>query len=1033
MVAKKFLTSLILFSSSTLLFSTLPNVSTDTDLNMAIINANTGAAGTSPINFLNSITLTPSIAPLLRPVNTNTPLGNFTPVANSITILGNNFTLNGSNTFRGFFVQGGTVTISNLTFSNFIAQGGLGGPAGLDAGAGGGGPGLGGALFISNGSSVILNNPAFMTCNATGGSGGTHSQTNQGGGGGGGMTGGGTQISPAEGGNGGGGFAFSGGAAVGGGGGGGGGTGSVGANGSTGIGGNGGTNFGGGAGGIGGTGSAAGATGSSGTGGGGGGSPLGGDAGSGGAGGTGGGGGGGGAGPGGGHNLGGNGGNGGFGAGGGGGGEGAGASGGAGGQGGGIAPPFFGGGGGGGGFCLSAIEGGGGSGGNGGGGGFGGGGGGGGGLDVGPGSPGTQGTGGFGGGNGGPGTLSAPSPTGGGGGGGAGFGGAIFIETGGNLTINGSATFQSDTVIAGAAGDNGATGGKAAGADIFMMGGAAITFDITSDVTIPNPIASDNVVAGGGLTKSGGAILHLNGANTYTGTTTVNAGTLNINGSIVTSITNNGTVTGTFSTPGTLTNNGIVSPGNNSVGQITVGSFINDPGGSLLINIVPSASPPNNSLIVGSATLAGTLQAFLNNGNYIQGTQFIVISGPVTGTFNFVPTGPAASFVNLGISYTNGVVLTVLQHAFFKHQIVNPGITTTVANCLNNATITSLSDFTTIILALGELSNSALNEALYAMSPVNFGTLDWINARDNSLIARILSERLFELRCKPCERFNFWIDGYGALMNNKQHFDNLTRYKSEAAGVIAGFDFSFCKMFDIGIAGGYTYNWIHWKNHLGGGNSNTYYGAVYGSYRWRCLDLDFSTIGGKSDYQLTRNVAFTIPTPPMIIDRKARSHPDAYFGTAHLGLGWKLNWCSKILEPFALTDYHYYHRKGFTELGGGGINLTVQGHNQNMLRGEAGLRLYHIWENCKSFSAPYIALSWVGEYPLGNIHQRASFVGQTCVIDTISSQTSIQFISPQLGMKWTDNCARSFSMNYKGYYNKKTIINEGDVRFDWAF
>ncbi len=196
-----------------------------------------------------------------------------------------------------------------------------------------------------------------------------------------------------------------------------------------------------------------------------------------------------------------------------------------------------------------------------------------------------------------------------------------------------------------------------------MMGGAAITFDITSDVTIPNPIASDNVVAGGGLTKSGGAILHLNGANTYTGTTTVNAGTLNINGSILTSITNNGTVTGTFSTPGTLTNNGIVSPGNNGVGQITLGSFINEPGGSLLINIVPSATPPNNSLNVGSATLAGTLQAFLNNGNYIQGTQFIVISGPVTGTFNFVPTGPAASFVNLGISYTNGVVLTVLQHS----------------------------------------------------------------------------------------------------------------------------------------------------------------------------------------------------------------------------------------------------------------------------------------------------------------------------------------------------------------------------------
>ena len=168
MPARKFLTSFILFSSSALLAT--QNASNDTTLDTAIINfANTGVDTT--INFLNSITLTPSIAPLLRPLNTNTPLGNFTPVANSITILGNNFTLNGSNAFRGLFVQGGTVTISNLTFSNFIAQGGNGSSFQY-GGGGGGGAGLGGALYVSNGSTAILNNPSFLDSNATGGSGG---------------------------------------------------------------------------------------------------------------------------------------------------------------------------------------------------------------------------------------------------------------------------------------------------------------------------------------------------------------------------------------------------------------------------------------------------------------------------------------------------------------------------------------------------------------------------------------------------------------------------------------------------------------------------------------------------------------------------------------------------------------------------------------------------------------------------------------------------------------------------------------------
>ncbi|MBS0629848.1 MAG: autotransporter domain-containing protein [Verrucomicrobia bacterium] len=1020
MYAKKILSSLILFTSA---FAA--DATNDTTLNSDIISANAG--GDSTINFLNNITLTPTIAPLLRPLSTD---NTFTPVNRAFVINGNNFTLSGANSFRLFFVRGGTATINDLTFSGGKAQGGAGGTTGQTGGAGGGGAGLGGALFVSAGTSVTLNNVSFTSCNASGGAGGSHVQLNQGGGGGGGMLGSSTQIIGNTGGNGGGGFGFSGGSGILGGGGGGG-TGSLGSDAPINDGGNGGTNFGGGAGGTGGlaAGPVNGSPGASGTGGGGGASPLGANGGNGAAGGAGGGGGGGGSAPGGGSFTGGNGGNGGYAGGGGGGGLGDGANGGTGGLGG------FGAGGGGGAFCLADVNPGG-SGGSGGTGGFGGGGGGGGGVDAGPGTAGPGASGGFGGGNGGPGTLAGGGSTGGGGGGGAGFGGAIFIEAGGALTINGRASFENNSVTAGGAGDNRATGGHAAGADIFMMGGATLSFDIISDVTIPNPIAGDTVVGGGGLTKNGPAILHLNGANTYTGTTTVNAGTLNINGSILTSITNNATVTGTFSTPGTLTNNGIVSPG-----IITVGSFVNNPGATLLINIHPVASPPNNSLIAGSATLAGDLQVFLNSGNYVQGTVFTLLSGPTAGTFNFIPTGPAAPFVNLGITYGDGVFLTVLQHSFFNHQRLDPGIPTTIANCINNANITIPSDFASLILALGELSNAALNQALYSMSPVNYGTFDWINARNNSLIARILSERVLELRCEPCETFNFWVDFYGALMHNKQQSNNLARYRSDAAGAIGGLDVSLWELFNIGVAGGYTYNWIHWKNHLGNGNNHTYYGAVYSSLRTCNIDLDFSAIGGKSDYQFTRNVSFTTtgnpastpPTPPVTIERKARSHPDAYFATGHLGLGWKWHWCSKIFEPFVLADYHYYHRQSFTEHGGGGINLSVQKDNQHMLRGEAGFKLYHIWENCSYFSAPYIALSWVGEYPLGNIHQRASFAFQTCVIDTISSHSNIQFLSPELGMKWTTNCGRSFSLFYKGYFNHKTIINEGDIRFDFAF
>lgn len=1038
MRARKFLTSLIAFSASSLLFSS--TASTDVELNARIIDANAGVDTT--INFQNSITLTGAFGqPLLRPLDT---LPNFTPAGQNITINGNNFTLNGANAFRGFFIRGSTVMINNLTFSNTRAIGGAGSSF-FFGGGGGGGAGLGGAIYVVSGATAILTNPVFTSSNATGGMGGSFSNTSGfggGGGGGGGLTGNGGTIPGEDGGAGGGGFAFRGGNSSASGGGGGA-TGSPGGDADDIVSGAGGSNWvpqpggasvpanssltgadglftgtggGGGANGLltGGIGGA----GNTGGGGGGGGSaengePL--DLGNGGPGGI-------------------------YGAGGGGGKA---INPGSGGNGG------FAGGGGGGGANSSGP----GTPANGGTGGFGGGGGGGG-DSITSGSFGLGGSGTGGGGNGANGTGDPVSSQGGAGGGGAGYGGAIFIENGGNLTIVGSALFQGNSVTPGLAGGAGATNGAAAGPDIFMMGGGAITFNITQNVSIPTPIVSDGVIAGGGLTKSGCATLTLNGANTYTGTTIVQAGTLRINGSIVTDIQNNGgTISGNFSTPGTLTNNSVVAPGNNGVGQITVGTFINQPTGVLQISINPGFTPPNNSLQVGSATLAGTLEVFLNSGNYVKGTQFAVINGPTAGTFaQVIQTGPAAGSVILTPSYSS-VILTVTEHSLFTHQTIDPGIQSDVVNCILNANIIPGSDFATVIAQLGMLSNSGLNAVLFNLSPVNYGTLDWINAYNTNQIVDILSERLFEIRCSPCEPNAIWIDFYGSTIENKRHFDNLVHFRAKTAGVVGGYDFTLCQKLNVGAAGGYQHNWLHFDGNFHKGDSHSAYGALYSSYQGCCFDADISAIAGGSTFDLERSISFqeilvqNVITPNLcggdptfsqvtsqvILDRKAKAKPKAFFATGHFGFNLKWDWNCKILEPFVLADYQYFHRKSFNEHGADSLNLSVQKHNQHFMRGEAGLKMYRIWDTACFCFAPYLGLSWVGEFPLGKSHQKASFIGQDCVIDVTNAHSSVQFFSPMGGIKWTTACNFSFSMNYKGLFSKRAKINEADIRWEWAF
>ena len=138
---RNLLSATICFTSCSILNAATFNVTDGSSLQSAISMSNNG---TSPntINFSNTINLattgTPLPAPILYPLNSSTSFGALNSY--SLTINGASNTLNGNSALRGFFVLGGTVAISNLTFMNTLAQGGAGGSASTIAGAGGGAP-----------------------------------------------------------------------------------------------------------------------------------------------------------------------------------------------------------------------------------------------------------------------------------------------------------------------------------------------------------------------------------------------------------------------------------------------------------------------------------------------------------------------------------------------------------------------------------------------------------------------------------------------------------------------------------------------------------------------------------------------------------------------------------------------------------------------------------------------------------------------------------------------------------------------------
>ncbi|MEP9380214.1 Ig-like domain-containing protein [Aquabacter sp. CN5-332] len=93
----------------------------------------------------------------------------------SLSIVGHDETLDGADAFGGLTILSGTVSVEYLTLSHMKTAGGTGqsGSYNDQIAAGGGGAGLGGALFVGAGASVTLDTVDFAGNQAVGGAGGS--------------------------------------------------------------------------------------------------------------------------------------------------------------------------------------------------------------------------------------------------------------------------------------------------------------------------------------------------------------------------------------------------------------------------------------------------------------------------------------------------------------------------------------------------------------------------------------------------------------------------------------------------------------------------------------------------------------------------------------------------------------------------------------------------------------------------------------------------------------------------------------------
>jgi autotransporter-associated beta strand protein len=193
----------------------------------------------------------------------------------------------------------------------------------------------------------------------------------------------------------------------------------------------------------------------------------------------------------------------------------------------------------------------------------------------------------------------------------------------------------------------------------FTLSGADNTGNVNRTIQVNNTGLTTlaGVVGDAGLTcgliKTGPDSLVLSATNTYTGPTTISAGTLLVNGKLdVGAVTTATTATlggsGTILGPVTVQGGGILAPGTGAIGTLTINSNLTLAGNALFK--VNKAVSPSNDVVAVSGTLTnsgtGTLTVTNLTGSLAVGDQFKLFSTALAN-------GAALTVTGGGVNWTN--------------------------------------------------------------------------------------------------------------------------------------------------------------------------------------------------------------------------------------------------------------------------------------------------------------------------------------------------------------------------------------------
>jgi outer membrane autotransporter protein len=600
---------------------------------------------------------------------------------------------------------------------------------------------------------------------------------------------------------------------------------------------------------------------------------------------------------------------------------------------------------------------------------------------------------------------------------------AYFGETSsaGNATIinnNGGTTYFFEasnagnaTIVANAGGTvdisglvtAGTTVGSIAGAGLYRIGSKQLTVGTTNLSTTVSGIIADGGAAGGtggSLVKVGGGTLTLAGANTYTGGTTVNEGSLIVNGSLASGVTmNGGTLGGSGSVAGLVVNSGTLAPGN-SIGTLRVNGNLVQGAGTTYQVEVNGAGQGDRINVGGTATInGGTVQVLAQSGTYGRNTTYTILNatGGVAGAYSGVTSNFA--FLTPSLSYdANNVYLLLFQPAGAFAAGARTANQRAVGRVLDSANPTAAGDFGAVLNALSVLGTAQGPLALNAISGQNYAGFGNAMVQGAQLFLSNFANRagsasgggtrvaLAEACDVACDAttpalWSAWggaVGGTGTIAGN----DNAGTFTYSVGGFSGGVDRRFGDSFLAGITVGYQTGG-QWTGGFDGRSvTDSVQAGLYASFLQGPLYVDAIAAYAYSANQLWRPINIAGLQP-----RTAYGQAGANQFLGQIETGWRFDLGGGpgyFITPFALLQGSTAMQNGLTETGAQSLNLSVAQQSTSSLRTIFGAQLGASMDlGLRDKLAAQLRLGWSHEYSDTARPVTASFVGAPAVPFTV--------------------------------------------------